>query len=350
MVIAVSIQKISFEESLGKFIVEAGLCTGCASCIISCPYNCLDYVDGPKIVSECKTCGICAQVCPRYNISIKSLEPLIFGRERSEEESFGIYRRVVVARTRDEEVGRICQDGGVVTSILISMLEDGVIQGAAVSCEDYENPLKAVPLLALSRKDLLRSAGTRYTYSPNLLAFRSGVQKKIASLAFVGTPCQICAIRRIQALPLKKYSSALKIAIGLFCSESFTYDGLVKFFLQSKMGIDPKDVEKINIKGKFLIKMRSGEVKAVPLKDVKEYACSFCSACPDFSAELADISVGGLGLEGWTLTIVRTEVGEDALKRAESKGMLEVKALGDSKILELLTKMSKRKRETSIGK
>ncbi|MEM1515371.1 MAG: Coenzyme F420 hydrogenase/dehydrogenase, beta subunit C-terminal domain [Candidatus Bathyarchaeia archaeon] len=343
------IEKISFEESLKKFVIDSGICTGCAACVISCPHNVLYYDEGPKIVGECKACGLCASVCPRYNVSIVSLERLIFGRERSAEEEFGIYSRVMVARTRDEKIMQVCQDGGVVTSILISMLEDNVIQGAAVAGREIINPLKATPMLAVSRGDLLRCAGTRYTYSPNLLAFRSGVQKNLGKMAFVGTPCQIRAIRRIQAI-LRKYADALKFTIGLFCSESFMYDSLVRDLLQSKLDIKPEDVVKVNIKGKFLIGMRNGQVRAAPLKDVRKYACKFCSACPDFSAELSDISVGGLGLEGWTLTIVRTEVGDEILKRVESKGILEIKPLEDSKIIELLTKMSKRKREASIGK
>lgn len=344
------IEKISFEGSLKKFVIDGGSCTGCGACVVSCPYNCLDYDEGPKVVGECKVCGICANVCPRYNVSISSLERSIFGRERSAEEEFGIYRRILVAQTKDEEVMRVCQDGGVVTSILASMREDGVIQGAAISGEDDMNPLKAVPVLALSREDFIRCSGTRYTYSPNLLAFKSGIQKKIGKMAFVGTPCQICAIRRIQVLPLKKYADALKFTIGLFCSESFIYDGLVKGFLSEKLGVRPEDVKKVNIKGKFLIKMRDEQVKMVPLKDVKEYACRFCSTCPDFSAELADISVGGLGLEGWTLTIIRTEVGDEIFRRVESKGILKTKPLEDNKVIELLVRMSKRKREASASR
>ncbi|MBS7605142.1 MAG: Coenzyme F420 hydrogenase/dehydrogenase, beta subunit C-terminal domain [Candidatus Bathyarchaeia archaeon] len=344
------IEKISFEESLKKTVIDNGLCTGCGACVVSCPYNCLDYDAGPKIISECKVCGICANVCPRYNVSITSLEQLIFGRERRLEEEFGVFKRVLVAQTRDENIMRVCQDGGVVTSILVSMLEDGVIQGSAISGKDVMNPLKATPVLALSKEDIIQCAGTRYTYSPNLLALRSGVQKKIGKMAFVGTPCQICAIRRIQALPLKKYVEALKFTIGLFCSESFVYDGLVKGLLQEKMGIKPEDVEKINIKGKFIIKIRDGQVKAVPLKEAKEYACRFCNACPDFSAELADISVGGLGLDGWTLTITRTDVGDEILRRVESKGIIKTKPLEDNKLMELLIRMSRKKREASMGK
>lgn len=344
------IEKISFEESLKRTVIDNGLCTGCGACVVSCPYNCLDYEVGPKIISECKVCGICANVCPRYNVSIASLEQFVFGRVRRAEEEFGIFKRVLVAQTRDENIMRVCQDGGVVTSILVSMLEDGVIQGAAISGRDSMNPLKATPMLALSKEDIIQCAGTRYTYSPNILAFRSGIQKKIGKMAFVGTPCQICALRRIQMLPLKKYAEALKFTIGLFCSESFVHDGLVKSLFQEKMGIKPEDVEKVNIKGKFLIKMRDGQVRAVPLKEVKEYACRFCSACPDFSAELADISVGGLGLEGWTLTIIRTDVGEEIFRRVESKGIMRAKPLDDNKIMELLVKMSRKKREASAGK
>ncbi|MEM2464732.1 MAG: Coenzyme F420 hydrogenase/dehydrogenase, beta subunit C-terminal domain [Candidatus Bathyarchaeia archaeon] len=344
------IEKISFEESLKKSVIDNGLCTGCSACVVSCPYNCFDYDGGPKIISECKVCGICANVCPRYNVSITSLEQFVFGREKRAEEEFGVFKRVLVAQTRDENIMRVCQDGGVVTSILVSMLEDGVIQGAAISGRDNMNPLKAIPTLALSREDFIQCSGTRYTYSPNLLAFRSGIQKKIGKMAFVGTPCQICAIRRIQALPLKKYADALKFTIGLFCSESFIHDGLVKGLLQEKLGIKPEDVEKVNIKGKFLIKTRDGQVKTVPLKEAKEYACRFCNACPDFSAELADISVGGLGLEGWTLTIIRTDMGDEIFRRVESKGILRTKPLEDNKTIELLVKMSRKKREASRDK
>lgn len=341
------IKKVSFEETLLRSVIEPRLCVGCASCVISCPFNCLEYFNGgPKLVSECKVCGICAQVCPRFNASLPSLERFVFGRERGANEEFGVYRRILIAQTSNDDVRRVCQDGGLVTSLLIFAIEEGIINGAAISSKSPDEPLKAVPKLALSRNDVLGCAGTRYTYSPNLLALREGVQNKIGKLAFVGTPCQIHAIRRLQMLPLKKYADAIKFTVGLFCSESFTYDGLIKYYLQGKMGIKLEEVAGINIKGKMLIKMRDGEVKAIPLKDIKEYSCAFCQVCPDFSAELADISAGGLGLEGWTLTIIRTDVGDEIVSGAESKGIIKTKPLEDKRLIDLLIKMSRRKRET----
>jgi coenzyme F420 hydrogenase subunit beta len=344
-----SIQKISFEESLEKFVIKSRICVGCGACVTVCPFNCLEYVDHhPKVISECKSCGICAQICPRFNFSMHLAERFVFGRERYINEEFGIYKRIVIAQTTSDEVMRVCQDGGVVTSLLLFALESGLMNGAVISGESSNEPLRAVPKLALSRSEVLHYAGTRYTYSPNMLALKDAVLKKIGKVIFVGTPCQIHATRKIQMLPLKKYADALGISIGLFCSESFTYEGLVKKFLQEKMHIKPSEILRMNIKGKLFLKMRNGEIKAASLKDIKEYAYGFCATCPDFSAELADISAGGLGLEGWTLTIIRTEKGEELFRKAEAAGAIKVRPI-ESKVIDLLIRMSKRKRESAIA-
>jgi coenzyme F420 hydrogenase subunit beta len=338
------IQKVSFEDSLKKTVVERLLCTGCASCVISCPYNCLEYVDGgPKLVGECKICGVCAQVCPRFNFSMSSLEHFVFGRERNANEEFGIYKRILIARTKSREIMDVCQDGGVVTSLLVCAIEDGLISGAALSGKSLDKPLKGVPKLALSKSDILACSGTRYTYSPNILALKDAVQRKIGKIAFIGTPCQIHAVRRMQMLPLKKYADPVKFTVGLFCTESFNYDNLIRQL--SKTSINPNNIAKMNIKGKLILKMRDGAIKTLPLKDIKAAACNFCSACTDFSAELADISAGGLGLNEWTLTIVRTEVGDEIVRRAEAKGIIESKPLEDRRVIDLLIKLSRSKRE-----
>jgi len=270
----------------------------------------------------------------------------VFGRERKSDEEFGVYRRIVIARTKDDRVKEVCQDGGVVTSLLLYALEEGIIDGAVVSGIDREKPLMAIPKLAESAEEIIESAGTRYTYSPNMLALKEAVIQGKKSIAFVGTPCQIQAVRRIQAFPLNKYAKRLSFTIGVFCSECFSYEGLVNKLIKEDLGISPAEVKKMNIKGKLIIVTDSGDVQAVSLKEAKKYANNCVSSCPDFSAELADISVGGLGLNGWTFTILRTEKGESLFEKAESKGFLETKTIEpDSQALNLLIKLSKRKRK-----
>ena len=52
--------------------------------------------------------------------------------------------------------------------------------------------------------------------------------------------------------------------------------------------------------------------------------------CPDFAAEHADISCGGIGENSdWTLTIVRTDLGREIISRMIDQGVIESKP-GDS--------------------
>jgi coenzyme F420 hydrogenase subunit beta len=343
-----SAPKVSFEESLGKNVVNAGKCVGCSTCVVVCPFNCLEYVGGePNLVRECKICGICAQACPSYDWAWSKVENFVFGRERKADEDFGVYRKLVVAQAKDSNILKVCQDGGVVTALLLFALESGLIDGAVVSGLSQEKPFNPVPTLALTREDILKSAGTKYSYSPNIQALAEGVKQKKSNLAFVGTPCQIHAVRKMQVAGLKRYTAPVRFLIGLMCSECFYYEGLMQKHIQEKLGINLNGIKKMNIKGKMLVTTEKG-VQAIPLAEVKQYARGSCRFCDDFSSELADISAGGLGLDKWTFTIIRTENGEELFSRAEKAGILNVRAVEEeANAWNLLTKLSRKKRETS---
>jgi len=341
-----SSNKISFEDSLVTEVVEAGRCAGCGACVVVCPFNCLEYAgEKPRLVKECKICGICAQVCPRYRWELAKAENFVFGRTRKPEEEFGVHRRLAIAQATDDRILKVSQDGGVATALLSFALEKGLIDGAIVAGTDSKKPFYPAPKLATTLKDLLEAAGTKYSCSPNLLPLTDVLKQKKVNVAFVGTPCQIHAIRNLQMAGLKRLTAPLKFLIGLMCSECFTYEGLMQNHIRGKLGIDLGDIRKINIKGKMLVTTDSG-VTAIPLAEIKQYARKSCSVCDDFSSELADISVGGLGLDGWTFTIIRTEKGEELFSSAEKAGLLTTKSVDEGAFaLNLLTKLSRKKRE-----
>ncbi|MEM3731366.1 MAG: Coenzyme F420 hydrogenase/dehydrogenase, beta subunit C-terminal domain [Candidatus Bathyarchaeia archaeon] len=342
-----SFKKISFQESLGKNVVEAGRCVGCGTCVLVCPFNCLEYKSGtPNLVLECKACGICPQACPQNEWVQSKAESFVFGRERQSAEEFGVYRRLFVAKATSDAVQKVCQDGGVATAILLFGLENGLIDGAVVSGVSKDKPLYPMPKLATTHKEIFESAGTRYCYSPNILALAEAVKQKKSNIAFVGTPCQIRAVRKMQLSGLKKYTAPIKFLIGLMCSECFNYEGLIEKYIHGALGINPSSIKKMNIKGKMLITIES-EVKAIPLTDIKQYARKSCGFCNDFSSELADISVGGLGLDGWTFTIIRTERGDEIFSNAVKAGVLMIRdANEEPNALNLLSRLSKKKRQT----
>ena len=342
--------KVGFADSLRKTVVSSGKCVGCGACVTVCPYGCLRWVEGrPDLYEECKSCGSCARVCPQYDFSISELESFIFGRERRAEEQFGIYHHVYIAKSTDSRVLKVCQDGGAVTALLLHALESKRIDGAIVSGIKAQKPLYPVPRLALTSEEILSCAGTRYACSPNLLALRKVAKEGKTNVAFVGTPCQIQAVRKMQMLRMKLVAP-LKLLIGLMCSECFTYEGLIRKFVGEELGIDLAAIKGMNIKGKLVVTLKSGSVKMIPLAEVKKYSQKSCRLCRDFSSEVADLSAGGLGLEGWTCIVTRTKEGENLFKSAEKAGFLKTRqAEKDEPAVNLLVRLSNRKRSLNSG-
>ena len=340
-----SSKKIGFEESLSTKVIESGRCAGCGACVVVCPFGCLEYAQGkPKVVKDCKICGICAQVCPRYEWELARAERFVFGRERRLDEEFGVHRRLAIAQAIDDRVSRVKQDGGVATALLLYALEKRLIDSALVAGTDQEKPLYPLPKLATTAQELLDAAGTKYFCSPNILGLPEVLKQKKACTAFVGTPCQIHALRNMQMAGLKRLAGPLKFLIGLMCSECFVYEGLMEEHIRGRLGIKANEIRKMNIKGKMLVTTDSG-ITAIPLADVKQYARKSCGFCDDFSSELADISVGGLGLDGWTFTVLRTERGEELFSDAEKAGFIRTKPIEEGAFsLSLLSKLTRKKR------
>ena len=340
-----NLKKLSFEESLSAKVIASEKCAGCGACVLVCPFSALEYTkEKPNLSKECKNCGICAQVCPRYELNLPKVERFVFNRERRPDEEFGVYRRLAIAQTTDGRVAKVKQDGGVATALLLYALEEKIIDSALVSGADPTKPFYPVPKLATTAQELLEAAGTKYFCAPNVLDLGEILKQKKNSTAFVGTPCQIQAVRNIQMAGLKRLVAPLKVLVGLMCSECFIYEGLMEEYILGKLGIKLGDIRKMNIKGKMLISTNE-EVTEIPLAVAKKYVRKSCGACYDFSSELADISVGGLGLDGWTFTILRTEKGEELFSNAEKAGYLKTQPLQEGAYsLNLLTKLTRKKR------
>ncbi len=123
---------------------------------------------------------------------------------------------------------------------------------------------------------------------------------------------------------MNKWRRKIAWTFGLLCSKSFTYDGLMVEIAQKELGLDLDHLVRVNVKGKLLFYTDTGDEVIYSLKEAQRYTRPGCLHCPDFAAEHADISFGGLGQsEGWTLSIVRTERGQDIWDRATADGVIE---------------------------
>jgi coenzyme F420 hydrogenase subunit beta len=116
---------------------------------------------------------------------------------------------------------------------------------------------------------------------------------------------------------------------------------------QRELGLSLDDLVRVNVKGKLLFYTSDGEEHTYSLKKSHVHTRPGCLHCPDFAAEHADVSFGGLGQsEGWTLTVIRTELGQDLWDRALADGVIEARpGSEDPDAVNLMFRLAARSRE-----
>jgi coenzyme F420 hydrogenase subunit beta len=347
-------------KHLQREIVATEICCGCSACVVACPHQVIEMQNfDPVQVGEenkgggpdyCvhgeKSCSLCAMACLRLDADFDAIEQTLFGRRRKHpSEPWGVTKQIMLGRTASDEIRAKGQDGGVVTSIIGWMLSTGEVDGAACARPRTDLPWLDEPYLATTPEELLTGAGSRYTYCSTPLALKMAAERKLKKIAAIGVSCESTALREMATEGIKRWSRMVKFIAGLMCNETFEYEPFINEIVQGRYGIDIAQVTKINVKGDVYVTLQDGTDVRIPLKECQEYANEWCHHCPDFAAEHADISFGGIGLKGWTMCLIRTDYGQDVWDRAVEAGVIEVRpAEEDPAGLKVLNRLAKKQR------
>ncbi|MFZ7127407.1 MAG: Coenzyme F420 hydrogenase/dehydrogenase, beta subunit C-terminal domain [Desulfobacterales bacterium] len=352
-------------DDLIEEVQKPGLCHHCGGCVTFCTainYGALEMgEDGmPRYADrdKCIQCGLCHAICPEID-ELREETRKVAGWVPP----IGSVIETTMARARDRIVRENATDGGVVTALLLHLFDRGHIDGAIVTRQI--GPFQREPWLATTRQELLDAAGFFMdtsrgidhfskgysTYSPSVQEFRPMLQKGLRRVAMVGTPCQIHAVRKMEALGIVP-SDSIRFRLGLFCSGNFFFGEPERKDLENMGGFLWDDVDKINIRDAMIVKLTTGKTVTIPLEKLqpmKRYACHYC---PDYSAEYADISFGGVGAdENWTTVVTRSPIGRAIFADARAT-TLEVCDFADQnerpgQIKDHIRSLSSKKREYS---
>ena len=363
-------------RDLQEEVIHKGICGRCGGCISFCPAGRLNVLglddDGlPCYVDEdkCLKCGICYLICPLT----RDLDGEV--RRRFEwRPPIGTYQAITSTRAMDDALVGAATDQGVMTALLLYMLENYLIQGAIVSRET--TAFSREPLIATTREELISAAsrrtrkaaphytagmesrptlvGDRYTtYSPALSAVKGLEGKQLGYVAMVGTPCQIKTIRKMQCLGVAP-AHTIGYTVGPFCMENFSFGAQGRRKLEEKLQVDLADVDRLNFGEDLGVTLSDGATIHVPFEEVDEVARPVCLACTEFANDYADIVVGGLGsAEGYATTLIRTEKGCRVYDGALRQGYIEERKLADpvelrlerTRMMAMVVAFAQRKRE-----
>ena len=286
---------------------------------------------------DCIGCGACAIVCPTNSrrIQINTYPTLPEDIEKIEQqflkgtkdENFGVYNDVFAAKSTVDG-----QDGGVATALLISGMQKGLFDAAIVvqRTEGYNSEA----IIAENVEDIMKARGTKYLRVKMMSKLGELIDKGKRKIAIVGTACEVRAARKIQQILLNDFPDVEITILGLFCFEAFDYEKL-KEETQRLLGVDLDKSEKTQIhKGKYIVQV-DGKDYSCRVRELNEAVEKGCVYCDDFTANLADISIGSVGSpDGYSTVIVRSDVGKRLLEKLDlAKGDINTEEVTKLSIL-----------------
>lgn len=321
-------------------------CSHCGACLSFCPWDRLQRQNPahPGSPDLCRDCMLCYSICARVHPAESYSDPALFGRQ-VRHPVLGSYREVWSAAAVNGVPG--AQDGGATTALLLAMLEEGFIDGALVVRRDARwQPLTAV---ARTAEELLRAAGSKYSTAPALADLAPALES-CRKLAVVCLPCQVTALRHMLCRGSRYSPERIAAILGLFCYDTFRHQGLASL-VEGEFGLPLEQVSRFDIKKNRLVVFRGEETEphgSAHLASLEEHTWPVCRSCLDFTAELADVSLGAVGSKpGETTLMVRTERGAELVQAAAGRGLLRLEAVRNLGLVERISE-NKRKRRAGL--
>ncbi|MDR3291065.1 MAG: Coenzyme F420 hydrogenase/dehydrogenase, beta subunit C-terminal domain [Methanobrevibacter sp.] len=142
-------------DCLNGDVIKEGACVLCGACEFVCPIDIVQINERkPVKKGNCKEdCHACYYACPRTFATHKILPKYL------DNEPIGEYLEIYSLKSNKNKG----QDGGIVSEILLYLLDKDLVDAVSIVGEDDNNPWKPISKLTSSKDEVLKAKGTKYS-------------------------------------------------------------------------------------------------------------------------------------------------------------------------------------------
>lgn len=335
-----------------QHVINHNLCNRCGTCV---------GLSGGRIVFGDKTGKYLPQItsegpaeladriwkaCPGGNFNFPEYRKMFYPETPHFHVYTGPYNSISIGYSTNEDVRRNSASGGIITAILLWLLQNKKIDGAVVTAMSEKKPWLAESFIATTSEEILKAAQSKYIITsvneilPQIEAFQG-------RLAYVGLPGQVQSIRKLQAMNDISVQK-IQYIFGPFYGNTLHFSS-IKSFLHSYDEKNYHDINKLYFRygewpGNMRIEMKNGRIIQLP-KFHANYLIPFhilknSLLCTDLSNEFTDISGGDAWApvyeergKGFSMVIVRSVKGQEILDQMQADGVISLQAIGENEAI-----------------
>lgn len=342
-------------------ITEQAICTGCGTCVSICPNKAISMLENAggflyaHVDKElCVQCRRCLNICPSNaeNQTIDDVSESIHGK----------CLQGYIGYASRKSIRREGQSGGIVTALLLYLLESGKIDGAITNQFDA-NTNRPKSIFADSAEIIKGSAGSYYCQSAVVNTILENEGKRLAAVVL---GCQAEAVRLCREKHVEAVRT-LEYMIGLVCAgqnSGYMIDKLIadcgcakeekpqKFrfrYSHPAYGGWPGNILIVTNKYRYSL----DQSRRHALKPICElFRCLLCydQMCIDADVVCGDPwGIQGDHRAGETVIIAHTTKGLELIKEASDAGYISVRRLAVQQIIKGETVDGRHRNKVAAG-
>lgn len=341
-----------------KFLFDRKACLGCGLCLENDTQKgmCLAE-DGYYHPTEGASIDKRMQeYCPGYGIHQPRKRTTIY------ETLYGpVVAPVICGHSTDSDLNYKASSGGVITTLLITLLRNGLVDAVLQVRQSPKDPTKTEPVLSSTEEEVLSCMGSRYapcSLFEHLHEYLSTGKR----LAVVGKPCDIAALNQYCRI-YPNHTHNILYTFSIMCMGLPSHKSTLEMVKYLGAGAD--EVKTIRYRGYGWPGMAMVETKE-GTKNECTYIQSWgailgrdtmfrCKVCPNGFGEFADVSCGDAwhcvdgepSFEnteaGRSFIFMRSKKGQELVEKAIADGLLAIEPYDMSEMQLIQKSQYKRK-------